>query len=139
MRGTLSLRVSDVSASVAWYERVFGRAPFFRGVDRSLDGPQSDIAGFDLAGLRLWLAPLSAGQSRDAEDNDRNPTIALMTDRELSSLRAELLARGALVDDTEDVPQFPADPQGVRRGADADFFWVYDLDRHRIEFCRPHS
>ena len=134
-RLTVTLRVSDVARSVEWYRRVFDRDPVLNTVDRSLDGRTTPVAGFRLGGVLVWLSPLPAGTTRDPEHNDRNPTLAVMTRRELAPLYAELVDRGARSRD-DDVSGFPAGADGVRRGRDADFFWIYDLDDNRIEFCR---
>jgi catechol 2,3-dioxygenase-like lactoylglutathione lyase family enzyme len=137
MRCTVTLRVSDVSDSVAWYRRVFGCEPVFQNVDRNLDGQATDVAGFRLGGVVIWLSPLRPGQTRDPAENDRSPNLAFMTSRDLVPLRAELVARGALTRDDEPMHGFPAGADGVRRGLDAEFFYIYDLDCNRIEFCRP--
>lgn len=134
-RLTVTVRVSDVARSVEWYRRVFDRDPVLNTVDRSLDGRTTPVAGFRLGGVLVWLSPLPAGTRRNPEHNDRHPTLAVMTRRELAPLYAELVSRGARTRD-DDVAGFPAGADGVRRGRDADFFWIYDPDENRIEFCR---
>lgn len=126
----LNLRVADLDASIAWYTRVFGAQPIYRGEDRSLGGSAVTLACFRLGGTKLWLMP-----ARDAPGSAQRVGIALMTRQELAPLRAELAARGASFDDGE-VLGFPVDPDGVRRGKDAEFFYLLDPDGHRIEYCR---
>lgn len=126
----LNLRVADLEASAAWYERVFGAAPIYRGVDRSLGGAAVTMVCFRLGGVKLWLLP-----AREVESTPQSIGIALMTRQELAPLRAELARRGARFDDGE-VPGFAVDADGVRRGKDAEFFYLLDPDGHRIEYCR---
>lgn len=126
----LNLRVADLEAAVTWYSRVFGTEPIYRGLDRSNDGASVAMACFRLGGVKLWLLP--AGE---AEPGRQRVGIALMTRQPLGSLRVELAARGAVFDDA-DMPGFPVEADGVRRGQDAEFFYVVDPDGHRIEYCR---
>lgn len=125
----LNLRVADLDASCAWYERVFGAAPIYRGVDRSLGGAAVAMVCFRLGGVKLWLLP-----AREAAATVQRVGIALMTRQDLAPLRAELAARGASFDDGE-VPGFRVDTDGIRRGKDAEFFYLLDPDGHRIEYC----
>jgi catechol 2,3-dioxygenase-like lactoylglutathione lyase family enzyme len=126
----LNLRVADVDASIGWFKRIFGDEPIYRGVDRALGGEATALACFRLGGTKLWLMP-----ARAAPAGAQRVGIALMTRQELAPLRAELAARGAKFDDGE-VPGFPVDPDGIRRGKDAEFFYLLDPDGHRIEYCR---
>lgn len=126
----LNLRVTDLETSVAWYTRVFGAEPIYRGVDRSKAGNATAMACFRLGGVKLWLLP--AGE---AAMGPQRVGVALMTRQPLAPLRAELAARGAAFDDGE-VPGFPVEADGVRRGQDAEFFYLIDPDGHRIEYCR---
>jgi catechol 2,3-dioxygenase-like lactoylglutathione lyase family enzyme len=126
----LNLRVADLDSSAAWYERVFGAPPIYRGVDRSKEGSSVAMVCFRLGGTKLWLLP-GGGNSLASQ----RVGIALMTRQPLAPLRAELAARGARFDDGE-VPGFPVDPDGIRRGKDAEFFYLLDPDGHRIEYCR---
>jgi catechol 2,3-dioxygenase-like lactoylglutathione lyase family enzyme len=126
----VNLRVADLDASSAWYERVFGTAPIFRGADRSLGGAAVAMVCFRLGGVKLWLLP-----AREAAVGAQRVGIVLMTRKELAPLRAELARRGARFDDGE-VPGFPVDADGIRRGKDAEFFYLLDPDGHRIEYCQ---
>lgn len=129
----LNLRVADLESSAVWYERVFGAPPIYRGVDRSKEGSSVAMVCFRLGGTKLWLLPASAGV-----DTPQRIGIALMTRQPLAPLRTELAARGARFDDSE-LPGFPVEPDGIRRGRDAEFFYLLDPDGHRIEYCRTLS
>jgi catechol 2,3-dioxygenase-like lactoylglutathione lyase family enzyme len=126
----LNLRVANLDASIEWYSRVFGAAPIYRGTDRSLEGAATALACFRIGGVKLWLMP-----GREDSTHAQRVGIALMTRQDLAPLRAELAARGARFDDGE-VPGFPVDLDGIRRGKDAEFFYLLDPDGHRIEYCR---
>ncbi len=126
----LNLRVTDLEASIAWYSRVFGTEPIYQGVDRSRAGAQVAMACFRLGGVKLWLLP-----ARIDPNGNQRIGVALMTRQPLAALRAELAARGATFDDSE-VPGFAVEHDGVRRGLDAEFFYLLDPDGHRIEYCR---
>lgn len=126
----LNLRVVDLETSIAWYSRVFGAEPIYRGVDRSKAGAQVAMACFRLGGVKLWLLP-----ARIDHSGSQRIGVALMTRQPLAPLRSELAARGATFDDSE-VPGFPVEHDGVRRGLDAEFFYLLDPDGHRIEYCR---
>lgn len=126
----LNLRVADLDASAVWYKRVFGAPPIYQGVDRASGGTATAMVCFRLGGTKLWLLP-----AREVSQAGQRVGIALMTRQELAPLRAELAARGAQFDDGE-VPGFPVDPDGIRRGQDAEFFYLLDPDGHRIEYCR---
>jgi catechol 2,3-dioxygenase-like lactoylglutathione lyase family enzyme len=136
MRATLTIRVRDVAAATLWYERVFGTAPIHQTVDRSLDGKTEAISCFRLGGVKVWLSKWPPERNRDAIDNALAPTLAFITREPLAEVRARLIARGALVRDDEVKPDFPEDENGVRQGRDAEFFYIYDLDGNRFEFCR---
>jgi catechol 2,3-dioxygenase-like lactoylglutathione lyase family enzyme len=136
MRATLTVRVRDVAAATLWYERVFGTAPIHQTIDRSLDGKTEAISCFRLGGIKVWLSKLPPGRSRDPADNDLAPTLTFMTREPLAGVRRRLLERGALVRDDEVKPDFPEDGDGVRQGRDAEFFYIYDPDGNRFEFCR---
>jgi catechol 2,3-dioxygenase-like lactoylglutathione lyase family enzyme len=129
----LNLRVADLEVSAAWYEQVFGAPPIYRGVDRSQGGSATAMVCFRLGGSKLWLLP-----ARGALQASQRVGIALMTRQPLAPLRAALAERGACFDDGE-VPGFPVDPDGVRRGQDAEFFYLLDPDGHRIEYCRTFA
>lgn len=126
----LNLRVADLESSIAWYGRVFGIEPIYRGEDRSLDGTSVAMACFRLGGVKLWLLP-----ARETATGQQRVGVALMTRQPLAPLRNELAARGAAFDDSE-LAGFPVDNDGVRRGKDSEFFYLVDPDGHRIEYCR---
>ena len=126
----LNLRVADLEASVAWYERTFGAPPIFRGEDRTLEGKATAMACFRLGGVKLWLLLV-----KEQAETGQRVGIALMTRQPLGPLRRELAARGACFDDAQ-LPGFPIDADGVRQGRDAEFFYLLDPDGHRIEYCR---
>ena len=127
----LNLRVADLEASIAWYSRVFGAEPLFRGEDRTLAGKATAMACFRLGGVKVWLLPAKQG----AAVGDQRVGMALMTRQPLAPLRRELAQRGARFDDSE-TPGFPIDADGIRQGKDAEFFYLLDPDGHRIEYCR---
>ena len=126
----LNLRVADLEASIAWYQRTFGAPPIFTGEDRTLDGKATAMACFRLGGVKLWLLP-----AKDAAEGAQRVGIALMTRQPLAPLRRELAVRGACCADA-DFTGFPIDADGVRQGKDAEFFYLLDPDGHRIEYCR---
>lgn len=136
MRATVTIRVRDVAAATLWYERVFGTAPIYQAIDRSLDGKAAMISCFRLGGIKVWLSKLPAGRTRQPADNDLAPTFTFMTREPLAGVRRRLLERGAFAREDEVKPDFPADADGVRRGRDAEFFYIYDPDGNRFEFCR---
>ena len=131
----LNLKVADLDASAAWYERMFGAGPIYRGVDRTLEGVATSMVCFRLGGVKIWLLP------RPGSDPDRSGIahqavgMAFMTRQPLAPLRAQLAERGARFDDSP-LPGFPIDADGIRQGKDAEFFYLLDPDGHRLEFCR---
>lgn len=126
----VNLRVDDLGASIARYTRVFGAEPIYSGEDRSKDGGTVPMACFRLGGVKLWLV-----QGRTPQSGSQRVSVELMTRQLPAPLRALLAARGAVFNDSE-LPGFPVDTDGVRRGQDADFFFLPDPDGHRIEYCR---
>jgi len=128
----LNLRVTDLDASVAWYRRVFGIEPIYRGVDRTLEGAATSLVCFRLGGVKLWLLP---GRAPAVDVREQSVGIALMTRQNLAPLRAALTERGAAFDDTPS-QGFPINADGVRVGKDAEFIYMLDPDGHRIEYCR---
>jgi catechol 2,3-dioxygenase-like lactoylglutathione lyase family enzyme len=131
----VSLRVANLEASGAWYSRIFGTEPLYRGVDRSVNGKATSMVCFRLGGVKFWLLPrLSCGAS-DVSSLAQRVGLAFMTRQPLGPLRQELAARGASFDDTP-MPGFPIDHLGIRVGQDAEFFYLLDLDGYKLEFCR---
>jgi catechol 2,3-dioxygenase-like lactoylglutathione lyase family enzyme len=135
-RATLTVRVRDVAAATRWYETVFGEAPIYQGIDRSLDGKAEPISCFRLGGIKIWLSKMPVGRLRRTSDNDLGVTITFMTREPLAALRRQLVERGAETREDEVKPDFPADENGIRQGRDAEFFYIYDPDGNRFEFCR---
>lgn len=123
----LNLRVADLEVSVDWYARIFGTQPIYRGEDRAQDGRATAMACFRLGGVKLWLLP-----AREAAGHPKRIGVALMTRQPLALLRTELARRGARFDDAP-LPGFPVEADGVRRGKDAEFFYLLDPDGHRID------
>ena len=128
----VNLRVADLEASIAWYSKVFGCEPIYRGVDRTLEGAATSLACFRLGGVKIWLMPQRAAPAPGAA---QRVGLAFMTRQPLKDLRAVLAARGATFDDTP-IADFPAEPDGVHQGKDAEFMYVLDPDGHKLEFCR---
>jgi catechol 2,3-dioxygenase-like lactoylglutathione lyase family enzyme len=139
MRATLSIRVRDVATATLWYERVFGVEPIYQGIDRSLDGKAEAISCFRLGGIKIWLSKMPVDRVRQTSGNDLGATIAFMTRAPLAPLRRQLIERGAEVRADEIKQDFPEDESGIRQGKDAEFFYVYDPDGNRFEFCRLHK
>jgi len=127
----LNIRVADLDASCAWYERIFGEPPLFRGEDRTVDGKATTMVCFRIGGVKLWILPAKG----ESPAGNQRIGIALMTREPLAPLRKQLASKGVTFDDTP-MPGFPIDEGGIRQGKDAEFFYILDPDGHRIEFCR---
>jgi catechol 2,3-dioxygenase-like lactoylglutathione lyase family enzyme len=130
----LNIRVADLDTSCAWYERMFGAPPIFKGEDRTLEGTATSMVCFRLGGVKLWLLP----DKGKPTGGDQRVGIALMVRTPLGPLRAKLAALGAAFDD-KPLPGFPIDADGVRQGKDAEFFYLLDPDGHRLEYCRTFA
>jgi catechol 2,3-dioxygenase-like lactoylglutathione lyase family enzyme len=113
------LRVRDVAASVRWYREKLGLEPIHVGAD----GPEHPFASYTIAGAVVSLWQLPAGQVRTRQDNDRNSCVVVVTNQDLEIARRALIDRGVEVGE-------------VRRSANNEFVWFYDLDDNRFELSR---
>jgi catechol 2,3-dioxygenase-like lactoylglutathione lyase family enzyme len=114
------IRVRDVAASVAWYREKLGLEPIHVGAD----GPDHPIAVYTIAGSVISLWQLPPNQARVRADNDRNSYVVVVMSAELEPARQALLDRGVDVGE-------------VRRSANNEYVWFYDLDGNRFELSRP--
>jgi catechol 2,3-dioxygenase-like lactoylglutathione lyase family enzyme len=114
------IRVRDVAASVAWYREKLGLEPIHVGAD----GPEHPIAVYTIAGSVISLWQLPPNQARVRADNDRNSYVVVVMSGELEPARQALLDRGVDVGE-------------VRRSANNEYVWFYDLDGNRFELSRP--
>lgn len=114
------LRVRDVATSVRWYRDKLGLEPIHVGSD----GPDHPIAAYAIAGSVVSLWQLPAGQTRVRNDNDRNSYVVAVMNRDLEPVRQNLVERGVETGE-------------VRRSANNEFIWFYDLDGNRFELSRP--
>lgn len=117
---TTVLRVRDVAASVRWLHEKLGLEPVHVGAD----GPDHPIAVCTIAGSVVSLWQLPAGQARVRTDNDRNSYVVMIMNGELESPRRALIEKGVDVGE-------------IRRSANNEFMWFYDLDGNRFELSRP--
>jgi catechol 2,3-dioxygenase-like lactoylglutathione lyase family enzyme len=113
------LRVRDVAASVRWYREKLGLEPIHVGAD----GPEQPFASYTIAGAVVSLWQLPAGQVRMRQDNDRNSYVVVVLSQDLEVARRALIVRGVEVGE-------------VRRSANNEFVWFYDLDDNRFELSR---
>jgi catechol 2,3-dioxygenase-like lactoylglutathione lyase family enzyme len=113
------LRVRDVAASVRWYREKLGLEPIHVGAD----GPEQPFASYTIAGAVVSLWQLPAGQVRMRQDNDRNSYVVVVLNQDLEVARRALIDRGVEVAE-------------VRRSANNEFVWFYDLDGNRFELSR---
>ena|ERR1700759_2809264 len=116
------VRVRDVQASVAWYRDKLGLEPIHVGED----GPDHPIASFVIAGavVSLWQLPVEQTLARPNPETSTYLVAVMNTD--LAPVRNLLTERGVDVDE-------------LRRSANHEFFWFYDLDGNRFELSRPNS
>jgi catechol 2,3-dioxygenase-like lactoylglutathione lyase family enzyme len=114
------LRVRDVDASVGWYREKLGLEPIHVGAD----GPEHPFASFSIAGSIVSLWQLPPGQAHVIKDNDTSSYVVVVMNADLEPVREALVADGVTV--TE-----------VRRSAQNEFVWFYDLDGNRFELSRP--
>jgi catechol 2,3-dioxygenase-like lactoylglutathione lyase family enzyme len=113
------LRVRNVAASVRWYREKLGLEPIHVGAD----GPAHPFASYAIAGTVVSLWQLPAGQVRTQQDNDRNSYVVVVMNQNLEVARQALIDRGVEVGE-------------VRRSANNEFVWFYDLDDNRFELSR---
>jgi catechol 2,3-dioxygenase-like lactoylglutathione lyase family enzyme len=116
------LRARDVRASVSWYREKLGLEPIHVGAD----GPEHPFASFSIAGSIVSIWQLPPGQSHAVKDADTNSYVVVVVTDNLEPVRLTLAARGVEV--TE-----------VRRSANNEFLWFYDLDGNRFELSRPSA
>lgn len=114
------LRVRDVAASTRWYRERLGLEPVHLGSD----GPEHPIAVYTIAGSVFTLWQLPSGQTRVPAENDRNSYVVAVLDADLEPLRRKLIERGVEVGE-------------IRRSANNEFVWFYDIDGNRFELSRP--
>jgi catechol 2,3-dioxygenase-like lactoylglutathione lyase family enzyme len=114
------VRVRDVAASVRWYREKLGLEPIHVGAD----GPDHPIATYAIAGSVVTLWQLPPGQSRVAEDNDRNTYVVVVIKDDLEPARQALIEKGVEAGE-------------VRRSANNEFVWFHDADGNRFELSRP--
>lgn len=115
------VRVRDVQASVAWYRDKLGLKPTHVGED----GPDHPIASFVIAGsvMSLWQLPVE--QAPTTNDPETSTYVVAVMNTDLAPVRNLLAERGVEVGE-------------VRRSANHEFFWFYDLDGNRFELSHPH-
>jgi catechol 2,3-dioxygenase-like lactoylglutathione lyase family enzyme len=114
------LRVRDVSASIVWYREKLGLEPVHVGAD----GPEHPFASFSIAGSIVSLWQLPSGQDRSIDDAEGSSYVVVVMNADLEPVREALAADGVTV--TE-----------VRRSAQNELVWFYDLDGNRFELSRP--
>jgi catechol 2,3-dioxygenase-like lactoylglutathione lyase family enzyme len=114
------LRVRDVDASVGWYREKLGLEPIHVGAD----GPEHPFASFSIAGSIVSLWQLPPGQDRAIDAADTSSYVVVVVNADLEPVREALAADGVTV--TE-----------VRRSAQNEFVWFYDLEGNRFELSRP--
>jgi catechol 2,3-dioxygenase-like lactoylglutathione lyase family enzyme len=114
------VRVRDVAASVAWYREKLGLEPIHVGAD----GPEHPVAVYTIAGAVVSLWQLPTGEARVPADNDRNSYVCIVMSGDLESSRQALIERGVEVGE-------------IRRSANHEFLWFYDIDANRFELSRP--
>jgi catechol 2,3-dioxygenase-like lactoylglutathione lyase family enzyme len=116
------VRVRDLNVSVAWYRDNLGLEPIHVGED----GPDHPIASFVIAGsvVSLWQLPVDGTVARN--DPETSTYVVAVMDTDLSPVRNLLVERGVEVGE-------------LRRSANHEFFWFYDLDGNRFELSRPNA
>src|SRR5580704_18278362 len=117
---TTVLRVSDLAASVSWFQDRLKIEPVFVSPHDAAE----PLASFPFAGAVLTLWQLPRGEEHDRTHLDRTTYVVVVVDVELDPIRDRLAAAGVEV--TE-----------VGPGADNDRFYFFDPDGNRFEVSRP--
>jgi catechol 2,3-dioxygenase-like lactoylglutathione lyase family enzyme len=117
---TTVLRVSDLAASVSWFQDRLKIEPVFVSPHDAAE----PLASFPFAGAVLTLWQLPRGEEHDRTHLDRTTYVVVVVDVELGPIRDRLAAAGVEV--TE-----------VGPGADNDRFYFFDPDGNRFEVSRP--
>lgn len=117
---TTVLRVSDLDASVTWFQDRLKIAPVFVSPHDAAER----LASFPFAGAVLTLWQLSPDEEREPIDHDRTTYVVVVIDREPGPVHDRLAAAGVEV--TEVAP-----------GADNERFFFFDPDGNRFEVSRP--
>lgn len=112
----ISLPVSNLDASKAFYSRLFGTAP---------TKEKPDYANWRLDTPALHLALVCAPQASDGSHTTRHFGVELFEDADLHEWRVRVLQAGMEVRDEEEV---------VCCYAKADKFWAKDPDGNEWEF-----
>ena len=112
----ISLPVSDLENSKAFYARLFGTAP---------TKVKPDYANWRLDTPALHLALVQAPESADGKSSTRHFGVELFSDADLHEWRVRVLQSGMTVRDEEAV---------VCCYAKADKFWAQDPDGNEWEF-----
>jgi catechol 2,3-dioxygenase-like lactoylglutathione lyase family enzyme len=114
------LRVRDVAASVGWYREKLGLDAIHIGAD----GPEHPFASFSIAGSIVSLWQLPPGETHSPDDT--STYVVVVTDSDIEAIRRSLAAKEVKVSE-------------VRRSANNEFIWFYDLDGNRFELSRPSA
>jgi catechol 2,3-dioxygenase-like lactoylglutathione lyase family enzyme len=117
---TTVLRVSDLAASVSWFQDRLKIEPVFVSPHDAAE----PLASFPFAGAVLTLWQLPRGEEHDRTHLDRTTYVVVVVDGELDPIRDRLAAAGVEV--TE-----------VGPGADNERFYFFDPDGNRFEVSRP--
>lgn len=114
-----TLYVSDLDASLAWYDEVLGLQP----MNVASDGDR--YAAFLIGGGIVVLEPRSAA-IEPAPPGAESTTINLVVDKDAEEVRASLLERGVVCSTVVESPNFRS-------------FLVRDLDGNRFYVAQPVS
>jgi len=117
---TTVLRVSDLTASVAWFRDRLEIEPVFVSPPDATE----PLAVFPFAGAVLTLWALPPGEAHRRAHLDRTSYVVVVVDADLDPIHDRLAAAGVEV--TEVAP-----------GADNVRFYFFDPDGNRFEVSRP--